>query len=61
MKKKIRDLTNEDVDKICKNYVSCEKCPLYRKTKPLFVRLCEPIKIFNNFKKDLNKEIEVEE
>ena len=27
MKKKIKDLTREEVDKICNKYVSCDGCP----------------------------------
>lgn len=29
MIKKIKDLTKEDIEKICDNYWSCRKCPLY--------------------------------
>lgn len=56
-KKKIKNLTNEEVDKICSNYECCENCPLYVR----FFRLCKVINYYNNFKKELKQEIEVEE
>lgn len=58
MKKKVKDLTREEVDKICNKYViSCDGCP--------FELLdCSDLRIylkFQNHLKMLEQEIEVDE
>lgn len=62
-KKKIKDLTEEDVDKICDKYGECnKKCPLY--TLPLLdccSNCYETIQELKKQHKKLKKEIKVEE
>ena len=61
MKKKIKDLTIEEFDKICDkyyiynlyDYVECEKCPFYDKK-------CTIIRTFLDIKEKHNLEIEVD-
>lgn len=57
MKKKIKDLTREEVDKICNKYVSCDRCPFE-------LLNCSDLRIylkFQNHLKMLEQEIEVNE
>lgn len=53
MKKKLKDLTDEEMEKICNNnykkYKTCYDCPLQMEDGPCFKNL------------DLDQEIEVEE
>lgn len=52
---KIKKLTIEKLNKICKSYdyINCRKCPLYNKI------CCYEFNIFELRKKDLEKEIEI--
>ena len=36
MKKKIKELTEQQIDKICDNHPLCDSCPLVRKYKDSF-------------------------
>lgn len=62
MKKKIKDLTMEEFDKICDkyytynlwDYVECKNCPFYDKN-------CTIIRTFLHMKEKYNLEIEVED
>lgn len=59
MKKKIKDLTIEEIVKICntirKKYGSCFRCPFYELLDNSGLCIC------SDFKKCLNEKIEVEE
>lgn len=61
MKKKIKDLTKEDVNKICnKRHDSCKHCPLYK--LPLLecdLECYETIKELKKYVKMLDKKVKV--
>ena len=50
MKKKIKDLTIEEIKKICRKYMDCEACPLDLSPCPATI-----------YDEDLKREIEVDE
>ena len=56
MKKKIKDLTVKEFQKICGKYEYCHNCPLH-----LAYGLCSVIDFTSINEKDLEKEVEVDE
>lgn len=55
-KKKIKDLTVEETEKICDKHYVCNECPLDTPSyKPCMKN------IIQSYKEDLDKEVEVEE
>lgn len=60
VKKKIKDLTKEEAEKICNKHYVCNECPLDIYFSVSSKRYC--IKnIIQSYKEDLEREIEVED
>jgi len=59
MKKKIKDLTDEECQKICDKYHNCDICPLYGIAACLTIGIHIPLKFVSA--EDLEREVEVDE